>query len=48
MPPERVALNMPEHLKKEKESKLLSSAILHWEMTCADDKPDNDWIANAI
>jgi ATP-dependent exoDNAse (exonuclease V) beta subunit len=48
MPPERVALNMPEDLKKEKESKLLSSAILHWEMTCADDKPDNEWIANAI
>ena len=48
MPAERVALNMPNHLKKEKESAQLSLAIRHWVLSCSDDKPDQNWIAKAL
>jgi ATP-dependent exoDNAse (exonuclease V) beta subunit len=48
MPSERVALNMPKHLNKESEAAQLDLAIRHWVLSCSDDKPDNNWIANAL
>lgn len=48
MPAERVALDIPEDLSKNKESAELGTAMKQLVLSCTDDKPDKTWIFNAI